>query len=93
MNWQAANLITEWRRFRQHCDVTFKGPLDTKPEGRKVNYLTTYIGDKGRETYETFSWTPETGDTQRRTHSGGGYVKYVRYTQYDAPIKTASVGR
>ena len=30
MNWQAANLATEWRRFRQHCDFAFKGPLCTK---------------------------------------------------------------
>ena len=71
MNWQAANLVTEWRRFRQHCDFTFKGPLATKPEGQKVNYLTTYIGDKGCEISETFSWTPETDDAQRITHSGG----------------------
>ena len=63
MNWQAANLAIEWRRFRQHCDLTFKSPLATKTEGQKVNYLMTYIGDKGRELYETFSWTPATDDT------------------------------
>ena len=47
MNWQTANLATEWRRFRQHCDFTFKGRLANKTEGQKVNYLMTYIGDKG----------------------------------------------
>ena len=58
INWQAQDLLKEWRRFKQHCKFTFKGPLAGKSEVEKVNYLMTYIGDKGREIYHTFEWLP-----------------------------------
>ena len=85
MNWQLANLATEWRRFRQHCDFTFKGRLASKTEGQKVNYLMTYIGDKGREIYETFVWTPATDDTPAENATLEGV--YAKYGQYVAPMK------
>ena len=85
MNWQTANLATEWRRFRQHCDFTFNGPLASKTEGQKVNHLMTYIGDKGCEIYETFLWTPATDDTPTENATLEGV--YVKYTQYVAPMK------
>ena len=71
MNWQAAYLDKEWRRFKQHCEFTFKGPLATNPGSQKVNYLMTYIGDTGREIYDTFIWTPATdvGPAENTTHS------------------------
>ena len=85
MNWQTANLATEWRRFRQHCDFTFKGPLAPKTEDQKVNYLMTYIGDKGREIYETFVWTPATDDTPAENATLEGVN--AKYAQYVAPMK------
>ena len=85
MNWQTDNLATEWRRFRQHCDFTFNGPLATKTEGQKVNYLMTYIGDKGREIYETFVWTPATDDTPAENATLEGVC--AKYAQYVAPMK------
>ena len=84
-NWQMSNLATEWRRFRQLCDFMFKGPLTTKTEGQKVNYLMTYIGDKGREIYETFLWTPATDDTPTENTTLEGVC--AKYAQYVAPIK------
>ena len=56
MNWQAQDLHQEWKRFKQHCEFTFGGPLSGKTEKEKVSYLMTYIGDKGREVYLTFDW-------------------------------------
>ena len=61
MNWRTSDLDEEWKRFRQHCEFTFKGPLATKSEIEKVNYLITYIGDKGREIYDTFTWNRRLG--------------------------------
>ena len=58
MNWNAGDLAKEFKRFKQHCQFTFQGPLSEKSEKAKVNYFMTYIGDKGREVYETFTWTP-----------------------------------
>ena len=85
MNWQTANLATKWRRFRQHCEFMFKGPLANKTEGQKVNYLMTYIGDKGREIYETFLWTAATDDTPAENATLEGV--YTKYTQYVTPMK------
>ena len=56
MDWEAKDLNREWKRFKQHCEFTFKGPLSSKTEAEKVNYLMTYIGDKGREIYTTFTF-------------------------------------
>jgi len=45
----------------------------------------TYIGDKGREIYETFPWTPATDDTPAENATLEGV--YAKYTQYVAPMK------
>ena len=58
MNWSAGNLAKEWKRFKQHCQFIFDGPLAEKSEKVKVNYMMTYMGDKGRETYNTFIFAP-----------------------------------
>lgn len=54
MNWTVPDLDKEFKRFKQHYSFTFGGPLNAKTELEKVNYLMTYMGDKGREIYNTF---------------------------------------
>ena len=77
MNWETTDLLTEYRWFKQHCNFTFKGPLASKSEVEKVNYLMTYIGDKGRELYTTFTWRPAEGDTHAQNDTlEGVYAKY-----------------
>ena len=85
ITWQAANLDKEWRLFKQCCEFTFKSPLATNPEGQKVNYLMTYISDKGREIYETFTWTPATDDGPAEDATVQDV--YNKYAQYEAPMK------
>ena len=63
MDWQTKDLNREWKRFKQHCEFTFRGLLLSKTEAEKVNYLMTYIGDKGREIYKTFTF--QQGDDQK----------------------------
>ncbi|KAK6195694.1 hypothetical protein SNE40_001066 [Patella caerulea] len=78
MHWKAKDLRKEWKRFRQHCDFTLKGPLASKTELEKVNYLMTYIGDKG-----TFTWAPATtrdGPAENETLRGV-YDKYSAYAE------------
>lgn len=58
MNWEAGNLEKEFQRFSMHCQFMFAGPLNAKSEQEKIGYLMTYIGDKGRDAYCTFAWTP-----------------------------------
>ena len=86
MNWSAQDLLKEWRRFKQHCEFTFKGPLAGKSEVEKVNYLMTYIGDKGREIYQTFEWKPARQDggvnlPPENETLDGVYNKYEQYVK------------
>ena len=80
MNWNAGDLAKEWKRFKQHCQFTFDGPLSDKNEKAKVNYLMTYIGDKGREIYETFTWAPAAnGQPAEKDTLEGVYTKFGNY--------------
>ena len=82
MNWQAIDLDREWARFKQHCEFTFNGPLAGKSEKEKVNYLMTFIGDKGREVYGTFTWNPAHGNTPAENDTlKGVYKKYADYVK------------
>ena len=83
MNWEAIDLPKEWRRFKQHCEFTFKGPLAAKSEVEKVNYLMTYIGDRGRELYTTFVWAPAQDDTPAENDTLAGV--YRKYEVHVAP--------
>ena len=88
MNWEAMDLPKEWARFRQHCEFTFKGPLASKTEVEKVNYLMTYIGDKGRELYTTFTFAPAMQDDPAESDTLAGV--YNKYAEYVVP-KTAQI--
>ena len=56
MNWDAVDLRAEWNHFTRHCDFVFKCRLNGKTEAQKVNCLMTFVGDKGREIYTTFTF-------------------------------------
>jgi len=57
MDWTSGDLPTAWKAFRQHCEFTFGGPLQRKSEEEKCNYLMIWIGDKGRDIYNTWELT------------------------------------
>ena len=61
MNWNALDQVKEWKRFKQHCQFVFDGPLAGKTEKVKVNYMMTWMGDKGREVYSSLTWAPAEG--------------------------------
>lgn len=56
MNWDAKDTYQEYRRFRQHCEFTFKGPLCKAADKDKAGWLGMWIGQQGRESYKTFTW-------------------------------------
>ena len=86
MNLQASDLDREWSKFKQHCEFVFKGPLANKSEPEKVAYLMTFIGDKGREMYETFTWTPAAGNNPAENDTLAGV--YQKYADYVKPKKS-----
>ncbi len=63
MNWEASNLHDSWRKFKQHAELIFGGPLQSKSEDAKVNYLLIWIGEKGRAVYNT--WTLTTDESKK----------------------------
>ena len=56
---------TAWKAFRQHCELTFGGPLKRKSEEEKFNYLMIWIGDKDRDIYNTWKLTAEGSEETR----------------------------
>ncbi len=55
MNWEATNLPEAWRKFQQHAELMFSGPLKKKGEDEKFSYLLLWVGEKGRDIFNT--WT------------------------------------
>ena len=39
MDWESNNLPASWKKFKQHCELIFAGPLKQKSEEVKVTYL------------------------------------------------------
>ena len=55
MDWDAENLPERWKRFRQHVELMFSGPLAAKKEEEKCSYLLIWCGEKGRDIANTWS--------------------------------------
>ena len=63
MDWLSGDLPGAWRSFKQHCEFMFGGPLKGKSQDQLCNYLMTWVGEKGRDIYNT--WTL-TGDESKK---------------------------
>ena len=59
MDWESKDLNAAFKRFKEHAEFMFKGPLSSKTEEVKCNYLMLWVGDKGRYIYST--WKIEDG--------------------------------
>ena len=57
IDWRSKDLPTTWKAFRQHSEFTFGGPLNRKSE--EENYLMIWVGDKGRDIYNTWELTAD----------------------------------
>ena len=63
MDWESKDLNSSFKRFKEHAEFMFKGPLATKDEAVKCNYLMLWVGDKGRHIVST--WTIPGGDEKK----------------------------
>ena len=57
MHWDGDNLKENWRRFKQHVELMFSGPLKSRQEAEKCSYLLIWVGQKGRDIYNTWTRT------------------------------------
>ena len=55
LDWESQDLPRAWKTFQTHVEFMFKGPLKSKSEEEKCNYLMIWVGNKGREVYSTWN--------------------------------------
>lgn len=79
MDWNAPDLVTQWKSFKQHCQFWFAGPLIKASEAQKCNYVMIWIGDKGRDIYSTWDLSEE--DSKKLD---------VLYTNFEKHVKPKS---
>ncbi|GFS24439.1 centrin-1 [Elysia marginata] len=53
MNWNAPDQFAELSRFKDHCMFIFNGPPSGTTEKQKCGWVSTWIGEEGREIYKT----------------------------------------
>ena len=63
MSWDSPNLPEQWEKFEQHARLVFAGPLADKEEKVQCKYLLLWVGDRGREIYNT--WNLSVGDQKK----------------------------
>lgn len=77
MDWDSKDLYSAFKRFREHADFMFKGPLVMKQEEVQCNYLMLWIGEKGRQIFSTWTLNAEE-KKQLKTY-------YDKFSEYCKP--------
>jgi len=77
MNWDSTNLPEPWKKFRQHVDLIFGGPLADKEEHIHCKYILLWIGDKGRDVFNTWQNISEDDGKKLKTY----YDRFQGYVQ------------
>ena len=92
MDWEAENLPERWRRFQQHVELIFNGPLSSKKEEKKCSYLLIWCGEKGRDIVNTWSGISEE-DKKKLTTYFERIEALVEQTQYFVDINSTTAFR
>ena len=78
MDRSSVNLKSAWKRFRQHCELMFSGPLEGKSQAVQCSYLLIWVGDKGRDFFNTWTLTDaETNRVQTYLNKFGAHVEPI----------------
>ena len=77
LDWESANLPESWRRFKQHVKLMFTGPLKAVSEEDKCSYLLLWVGDKGRDIFNTWTLTEDQAKLLE--------TYYVKFEEYVTP--------
>ena len=76
MDWESSNLPEAWKKFQQHVELVFNGPLKAKTEEVKCTYLLLWVGEKGRDIYNT--WVLDDDDKKKLKPHYDKFAAYVR---------------
>ena len=85
IDWSSPNLKSARKRFRQHCERLFSGPLEGKSQAVKYSYLMIWVREKGREIFSTWVLTAE--ETNKTV------VYLVKFRAHVEPISNPIVTR
>uniref|UniRef100_UPI00358DDFDB ubiquinone biosynthesis O-methyltransferase, mitochondrial isoform X1 n=1 Tax=Myxine glutinosa TaxID=7769 RepID=UPI00358DDFDB len=78
IDWDAADLLGEFTRFRDHVQSVFAGPLSELIPKEKATWLGIWIGAHGRDIYKTFTWEENEEDDPDRVL--GHFEEFVSKT-------------
>ncbi|MCG7879449.1 MAG: RNase H-like domain-containing protein, partial [Candidatus Thiodiazotropha endolucinida] len=76
MDWESSNLPEAWKKFQQHVELVFNGPLKAKTEEVKCTYLLLWVGEKGRDIYNT--WVMDDDDKKKLKPHYDRFAAHVR---------------
>ena len=76
MDWDSRDLACAFKRFKEHTEFMFGGPLEKKSEEAKCNYFMLWIGEKGREIFST--WDVSVEDRKRLQTYYDGFEAYCK---------------
>lgn len=76
MDWNSTNLVDSWKTFQQHVQLIFDGPLKDKDDAIKISYLLIWIGDKGRDVFNT--WTLNNDEKKELNTYYTCFMQYVQ---------------
>ena len=78
MQWDGGSPKENWRHFKQHVKLMFSGRLKSRTEQEKCSYLLIWVGQKGRDIYNT--WSDISEDDRKKL---GTY--YERFENHVSP--------
>ena len=85
LNWQSRNLNEEWRKFKDHAELMFKGPLKRIGEEEQCAYLLIWVGETGRKIFN--SWGLSDPDKKKIS------ILFEKFGEHVAPKKNTVFGR
>lgn len=83
MDFEHGNVAENWKMWNQHMKLLLTGPLADKSDEQKKSYFLLYIGQAGRDVYNTWL-LPETADVD---------TLFTKFSEYCQPKKNTIMAR
>ncbi|XP_035679930.1 uncharacterized protein K02A2.6-like [Branchiostoma floridae] len=77
IDWTSPALDEAWKRFKEHVELMFSGPLKDQDEEVKISYLKIWINPSGRDILNTFEYAE--GDDKKKLKTY--YDKFATYVK------------
>ena len=78
MDGERQDLEQSWKSFKQHVQFMFDGPLKKKDEEEKCAFLMLWVGEKGRNLFQT--WNLSAAQKKKLDNYYNGFEAYVKPT-------------